>query len=45
MMDVWLIFNLCLPFSEVLLHTYKVIQGNISCLIYILNILKGLSSW
>ena len=24
MMDVWLIFNLCLPFSEVLLHTYKV---------------------
>ena len=25
MMDVWLIFNLILPFSEVLLHTYKVI--------------------
>ena len=25
MMDVWLIFNLCLPFSEVLLHTYKVL--------------------
>ena len=24
MMDVWLIFNLCLPFTEVLLHTYKV---------------------
>ena len=28
MMDVWLIFNLCLPFSEVLLHTYKVSRGN-----------------
>ena len=25
MIDVWLIFNLILPFSEVLLHTYKVI--------------------
>ena len=24
MMDVWLIFNLILPFTEVLLHTYKV---------------------
>ena len=24
MIDVWLIFNLCLPFTEVLLHTYKV---------------------
>ena len=24
MIDVWLIFNLILPFSEVLLHTYKV---------------------
>ena len=24
MMDVWLIFNLILPFAEVLLHTYKV---------------------
>ena len=23
MMDVWLIFNLILPFTEVLLHTYK----------------------
>ena len=27
MMDVWLIFNLCLPFSEVLLHTYKVYRA------------------
>ena len=25
MIDVWLIFNLVLPFSEVLLHTLKVI--------------------
>ena len=24
MMDIWLIFNLILPFTEVLLHTYKV---------------------
>ena len=24
MMDVWLIFNLILPFTEVLLHTWKV---------------------
>ena len=24
MIDIWLIFNLILPFSEVLLHTYKV---------------------
>merc|ERR1711872_375387 len=23
MMDVWLLFNLFLPFTEVLLHTYK----------------------
>ena len=26
MMDVWLIFNLILPFTEVLLHTYKVMM-------------------
>ena len=26
MIDLWLIFNLILPFCEVLLHTYKVIK-------------------
>ena len=26
MMDIWLIFNLILPFTEVILHTYKVKQ-------------------
>ena len=25
MVDVWLVFNLFIPFLEVLLHTYKVI--------------------
>ena len=24
--DVWLLFNLLLPFAEVLLHTYKVLK-------------------
>ena len=24
MVDIWLIFNLVIPFTEVLLHTYKV---------------------
>ena len=26
MVDVWLVFNLFIPFLEVLLHTYKVVK-------------------
>ena len=33
MIDVWLIFNLILPFSEVLLHTYKVIIPHEKCIL------------
>ena len=28
MIDLWLIFNLIVPFVEVLVHTYKVCQHN-----------------
>ena len=28
MIDLWLIFNLIVPFVEVLVHTYKVCQQN-----------------
>ena len=29
MVDVWLIFNLILPFVEVLIHTYKVVKEHL----------------
>ena len=32
MIDLWLVFNLILPFCEVLLHTYKVRIIAILCL-------------
>ena len=38
MMDIWLIFNLCLPFTEVLLHTYKVSHNNDKVGIYLFTL-------
>ena len=44
MIDVWLIFNLLLPFIEVLVHTYMdTLRSKFSC--FFLNLMHVVFNW